>query len=520
MIPALALTVRSLRADNRSPLQYALRAALVAMLVLAIGWAVRTSALLGAPGLGLFTNIVYLNFVFLSMLSISTFSRVITEEKDAGTLDLLKLAGFRPYSIVLGKSVGLLVATTLLVVVQVPFAMLAVTLGGVSIHQVFAAYAILVSYGVLLYGVGLVSSVICPGGLAAARLTAGVALALPLVPWVGGMFLVSLRTWGVVQAQDPTVDGLIGMLGALEEWSSLHALGGVLETGFDGEVMSAVVIANLAIGAVMLLQSWILFSRFARGDALWSLRGHRPSRVTRSLPRPVPRGRALAWKDFHFSAGGHLGVKVRLVAYGVVFALVGVLNYQPQLGFALWAFQWSQMTLSVMAVAMLVECGVQASRIFRDEIGQETLFGLALLPRRIHTWSGDKVRGGLGVVLVPLCYCGLATLMLVFAGAIDAGSPALAAVSFIGVPIIAAYVAAILIFVFYSVAYISLYVRHGAFPIAMAGIVFIYVLLGLMPNNFAFAGCSLLAFSPLWMLLAIIYLHIGIAKRLRTLASR
>jgi len=59
------------------------------------------------------------------------------------TLGLLKLAGFTSASILAGKSIGQLVTMALLLLVQAPFALLAITLGGVSPHQVVAAWVIL-----------------------------------------------------------------------------------------------------------------------------------------------------------------------------------------------------------------------------------------------------------------------------------------------------------------------------------------------------------------------------------------
>ena len=513
----IAMTVRALRTDNRSPVQYALRGALVGMFILALISALGTSAFLGAPGLNLFTYVVYLNFAFLTMLAVSVFSTVITEEKQAGSLDLLKLAGFRPYSIVLGKSAGLLVATTLLILVQVPFAMLAATLGGISSHQIFAAYAVLVSYGVFLWGLALVSSVVCQDNLGAARLTAAVALGLLIVPWLGTTVLDALSSSGAIQGQEAMVVASARLIEALEARSSLIALSGILATGFDGSLLSDVVVWSLILGATMLLLSWTLFSRFtgAAGTSTLARLGGRIAR--RGRTRPGVRRRALVWKDFHFMAGGRTGLDVRLVVYGLVFLLVGLLSPASRLGSHL--VEWGMLMMSLMVGAMFLEAGIQASRVFREEIRQNTLFGLALLPAGIHRWCVDKFWGGMGVILAPLSYFALATTM-VFCAGIAAGSFDMAMIPLVAVPIGSIYVSSALAFLVYLVGYVSLFVRHGAFPITLAGILVACFVLGPMSAGMRTFGCAAFLFGPLWFIFGIAFLQRAIGSRLRKLAAQ
>ena len=60
----------------------------------------------------------------------------------------------------LGKSTSRLLGAILLLLVQLPFTLLAITLGGVTLNQVIAAYFSLMAYMVLLANVGLLCSVI------------------------------------------------------------------------------------------------------------------------------------------------------------------------------------------------------------------------------------------------------------------------------------------------------------------------------------------------------------------------
>ena len=93
---------------------------------------------IGAPGLVLFAQIIYLNFVFILMSSISLFATAITEEKEEQTIGLLLMAGVNPVSLLLGKSLPRLISALLLLSIQFPFTLLAITLGGVTFSQVIA----------------------------------------------------------------------------------------------------------------------------------------------------------------------------------------------------------------------------------------------------------------------------------------------------------------------------------------------------------------------------------------------
>ncbi len=124
---------------------------------------------MGAPGLALFTTIANIDLVFITLAAIGFFATCITEEKEEGTLGLLRMTDLSPIAIVLGKFGGRLLTALLLILIQLPFTLLTITLGGVAPAQIEAAYIALLSYMVLLAGVGLLVSVcflFAPGGAA------------------------------------------------------------------------------------------------------------------------------------------------------------------------------------------------------------------------------------------------------------------------------------------------------------------------------------------------------------------
>ena len=65
----------------------------------------------------------------ISVAGVSYFVSAVSEEKDAGTLALLQLAGAPPLGIVLSKSTSRMISSLMLLTIQLPFTFLAVTLG-------------------------------------------------------------------------------------------------------------------------------------------------------------------------------------------------------------------------------------------------------------------------------------------------------------------------------------------------------------------------------------------------------
>src|SRR5262249_4694747 len=133
MLPGvLALLERSLRVDARALGPHQARFWLMIGIYGTIIYTAAMSATIGAPGLTLFRVVTQLNLVFITLMGIGFFSTAISEEREEDTLGLMLMAGISPLGILMGKSVGRLAQASLLVAVQYPFTLLAVTLGGVT----------------------------------------------------------------------------------------------------------------------------------------------------------------------------------------------------------------------------------------------------------------------------------------------------------------------------------------------------------------------------------------------------
>src|SRR5258708_7655032 len=153
-----ALLERSLRIDARAWSTHLARLGLVGAIYFSLCFALLTSFMFGAPGLRFFEWIAYLDATFMTLLGIGFFSTLISEEKEEDTLGLMLMAGISPLGILIGKSGGRLWQSLLLIAVQYPFVLLAVTMGGVMNAQVWAMTLALLAYMVFLVGFGLLCS--------------------------------------------------------------------------------------------------------------------------------------------------------------------------------------------------------------------------------------------------------------------------------------------------------------------------------------------------------------------------
>src|SRR5262245_15541591 len=195
----LAMLHRALRLDARLWRTHLFRLGFALLVCLSLVYAqvLTATTLVGAPGLTLFRTMTWLNLVLISLAGISFFATAITEEKEEDTLGLLKMAGVDPLGILLGKSTSRLLGTILLLLVQFPFTLLAITLGGVRLTQVAGAYCLLTAYMILLGNVCLLCSVVFRRVGLASTVTGVVIVIFLLAAGAIRFIIVGLTTGGV-----------------------------------------------------------------------------------------------------------------------------------------------------------------------------------------------------------------------------------------------------------------------------------------------------------------------------------
>jgi hypothetical protein len=429
-----ALLSRALQMDARQLRTHLFRLAFVGFIYLSLLAAQAQAISFGAPGLRFLTTIVFLNAIFITLAGVSFFSSAITEEKEENTLGLLQMAGIGPMSVLLGKSTSRLVQALMLLLVQFPFTLLSITLGGVTIQQVLAAYASLLAYLFGLANVSLFWSVVCrrTGNAAGATCLClvlyfiGPELARSTQAWLTSVGWSSARWYQAA---------ILWELGVIQEWEVFRRLSDVMVTGFSGSslnpaeidswgeffgyyfdlLISTQVVTNVLFGAVCFGLARLLFEPFtADAGQLTDTRGL----VARSGSRLrlFSAGRCwenpFVWKDFHFLAGGIPGMMVKSLLYAGVLGTIAAVNYYSFYPYSSH-IEWPTV-IGVFAACvtgfLVLEASLAAARIFHDEIRLQTMSALLMLPRSIPYIAYSKAAGCL-LGLLPgvfwLAFCGI-----------------------------------------------------------------------------------------------------------------
>ncbi len=400
----LALFSRALRVDVRSRGSHLARLGLVVAIYLSV-LQVQMMALwggVGAPGLSFFRSILWLNLIVLTLVGIGAFSSTITEEKEEDSLGLLRMAGVDSLGLLLGKTGGRLIQALALVIVQYPFTLLSITFGGVAIAQIQAAYFALAAYVLLLAGLGSLCSTISQTSRGSARL-------LVLAVTFHGIAAGLCAAWDFELARTGRTSLLQPLANLLSTSCVFLQTGEILTTGFASSVWTVQVVSNGAVGLLCFLLSWALFdvcSRsphtepMSRGFLTTGLGGFRWFNPGRPWTNP------LAWKDYHFAAGGIAGLMIRAACYLGLFAVI--YWFSPP-GTALK--DMCRVFLAIQLAALPFDASLLISRALQDEVRGQTIPALVMLPRSVPSIVYSKLGGALRG-LIP----GLACLVIAFAG--------------------------------------------------------------------------------------------------------
>ena len=522
-LPALALFERSLRLETRSALICWSRAGLLVVILLVlypiqslarIGW-------YGAPGLHFLQELVWVNLVFITLAGLSYFASAITEEKEEMMLGLLRMTDLNPVAILLGKSTSRLVGALLLLLVQVPFVLLAVALGGVGLLQIAAAYGTLLAYLFLVCNSALFFSVVFRHTTTAAAVTLAFLLAFLIGPYWAAGILQEMDSSGWGNAQKGAGVLLSKLIDLWREATPSDRLGEIFRTGFAGAAFGFQVAVNLVLGMVWFLLAWLVFDRCTREET--DAAPSRPWLSRRTTRRSrIPAGlvgtRAISWKDFTFIGGGKLGW---LAKFGIIALLVAVCNFldlnsgnsRLDLEFEGNTLIWVSLLVTAILLAM------DAARVFQEEIRWKTLSSLVTLPVSVRELAYRKVAGVLAGTLPLLA----ATVLGMFLASGDVYNffgeifkePGEFGVLFL----------VILQFILFLhlTAFLSLVIKRGALPLAIAiqffGSSFLMTFLGLMFFGGSDGPGAVLFITGIICLAVTFVLHRAIGQRLARAAA-
>lgn len=540
----LALFTRSFRVDARSTQPHILRLVFAGVILFVLFWIQKMEFMFGAPGLTVFTWISWLNFAVISLAGLGYFATAISEEKEEDSLGLLKMAGISPVALLLGKSTTRLIAVLLMLAVEFPFVLLSITLGGVTMTQVIAMAAAIAAYLVFIANLGLICSVVGPNSRRSSTLmTLTLVVILMVFPW----FATFGTYWATTHPQDTLIRRSVQLLARWENdismWTRINV---ILSTGFSESAISRQVLWHVGAALGFFGLSWALFERFTRethalrpmerlfrrqaagrstsqssqqptGPATGELIGQPVRQIaSRSVPRMGrPWGSALAWKDFYFISGGMKMVVLRSIGY---FALIGGLTLlfswgNP--GGPGLEMIWGGVAMTTMLIFGALELGLVASRVYREEVKNNTLPLLMMLPVSAGRIALSKAASAGPVIIPTVCFFLLGALF-------DANDFARAfknvVTSWAGW-----YAIAVFVVFLHLAAYLSLIVKWGALPLAVFAIFFVHMFGSLMLAVLAWAPQRE---EPTFFMLTVAAIAVifvlarAIPRRLRALAGR
>lgn len=423
---SFALMLRSLRVDSRQHRFHLLRAVLTGILIVSSTFNFALGASLSATGLLFFSGIIWTNVWFLVLGGPVLFGTVIAEEKEERTLQLLKIANVTPLAILAGKTVPLLVSVLLVLAIQAPFLMLAVTMGGVSYAQIAAAFVAMLAFLFFVCMLSTLCSVVFRTSGAAITAAMILLLVFFMLPGIGWFAIEVIRELsGNANALQPQLEAI----GAVSSWSVFFRTSEIMYSGYDGGMLGPQVISNVILGILLFGLAWLLFEPC--NAVLDDVAGGKSARKKKKLAvaesgkageiTSVARttrtddGRrcwtwALSWRDFFFQAGGTRGVVGKALVYGaLITGLVWLASWNSQMpdlddiGLAMAGYMFW--------LVLPVETSILVARTFRGEIKDKTLTTLMMLPKSTAQVAYEKLAGNLLALLPVTGYVLLGVLM-------------------------------------------------------------------------------------------------------------
>lgn len=511
-----ALFNRALCVDFRLTRTHLFRFLFAVLILFSLMMAHSTSRITAAAGLVFFTQIIYLNFVFILMAGVSIFATAITEEKEEQTIGLLLMAGVNPVSLLLGKSLPRLISALLLLSIQFPFTLLSITLGGVTFSQVIAAYTALAVFLFCLANLGLLCSVVCARSRSASTL-----VVLALLFYFLGIPLLELITTVLAERRWVFADStFVGYSKLFFDWlgqfSVLTQINMILITGFDKSPWGMQFWGSLIFGIVLFLCACFLFTRFALTEVSTSPgRGLMSKKKSKYFSTGRAWSNALMWKDFFFVNGGYGMAVIKFCCYGIaLFGLCAFIQYasrsfsREEIGFTIF---WT------MLIVLLIEISLVSARVFHVEVQWNTLVSTAMLPQSMAKIAYSKVIGCLLGVGPAFLYLVLGTGLCSDEIIYDIGLILSETVFWT--------LCVEVLFFWHLTALLSTYIKWGALPLA-----FILMWVG---NMFFFFAMSLISLGggtdvlelfnivfTLGMFVCIVISHFVIKERLVQLSSR
>lgn len=500
---ASALLVRALREDSLLLRYHLLRGGFVAVLILIAMVTASWSTSSSSPGLVLFSCAMFANLIFICLAGAGYFSSAIAEEKEEETLGLLLMAGVSRLSVMLGKSTSRLIATLVLGLIELPFLLLAVTLGGVTQHQVWCGFAAVAAFAVLIANLGLLCSVVCSTTAAASRWMIGIMLFYLLIP--GFLLPLWFRSIALGTAATSWQQFLMSVSGWISSTSPWYRIWEITTTGYAQPPFTVQVQSNLITGGILFVVAWILFDRFARDLSLSAKPRTRSlfERITSRSRRCV--GDPFIWKDFIFQAGGFKWMMYTCLSLAVGMLIYTVYCFGTWAGTSsFWDDDYLAPALSIMVLVSVLHLASMAARFLSAEYRDHTLSILFLTPNSGPRIIYGKLAGTFLGALPTVALTFALWFALVHDSHWDADFPKLVAM-------LVLYISLYL----HVVVLLSLFLKWGAVPTAFGMMIVGTLLWGMTHFSSSFLnGHDVIIFINMELLILNAILHAAVAARI------
>lgn len=390
------LTERSLRVEVRGLTSHLLRFLVIAVLL----WFSFVLGLVGGRAVGrqMISFLAYANAVLISLLGTVYFGSCLTEEKEERTLPLLLMADISPLALLSGRILPRMLTVFFILGIQIPFSFFSVTLGGILMSQILAAFLVLGAYMLLVAGIGTLCSVVFRLGGNAIGATGFLMLGFHLLPALLWLF----ATWltGLSNPFAGTVgQWLFTAQGELESWSVYYALLDVLSVDFQVTASTLWLhqfVSNIALGLAALGVGVVAFPVFNANLDTEPVRQKAKSASASSRSWAW----AIVWKEYRLNGGGNFTAVAKLVIYGAVLALTAFSMWYAQ-GFSNVAIaEIAETGSGEMSFFLLIELLLWLANTYTTELKEQTWGTLSLLPVSMFRLVYEKLWGTL-IVLWP-----------------------------------------------------------------------------------------------------------------------
>ncbi len=392
-----ALTERSLRVEARSLSGHLLRFLIIGGLLWFIIPAASSLAMIGRADIGL--TITYalacINAILISVLGMVYFGNCITEEKEERTLPLLLLADIGPLALLSGKLLPRLVTVSLIVGIQIPFTLLAVTLGGVVLPQILATYLAVTAYLMAVAALGGLFSVIfrTPGNAIGATGLSLLAYHIGPLVCLGAGPLMTASASPLIRFLGNSLSGIGRWLNASNVFVRITE---TLSIGYANDFFTFQVLSNLGAAAGCFALALAVFPLFNQNLDAEPVRSTKRRTTGRAAGHPHTARRAwgwpVVWKEYVLAAGGHTTAAIKIVAYGALCLFVGAMSS----GFHWSAFDFSVATVAAFWVVLafiLIELLLLLARSYSVELKEQTWGTLNMLPTSSERLAYAKLLG-------------------------------------------------------------------------------------------------------------------------------